>query len=155
VAGGVVAAVVVVVVGAAGAAVVVGVAAPGDLAVVVVAPPAAAALPVWDDDLPAGVVVAAEAPAGFGMGLNVGPALNNPKLFSCPGPAAATPVVVVPAVVDPGAPGVVVADVVAGACAELDPPLTILRIFGPWSTATPRKTTPRTIAAMRARRSRS
>jgi hypothetical protein len=126
----------------------------GVVGVAVVAALAAAALPAGE--APAVVVVEEPDWAGFGIGLKAVPGANSEKPCSWPGPAdatATTPRVEV-VVVDPGVPGVVdVAVDVAGA-EELEPPLIIFSSFGPWITAMPRNATPRTTAAIRARRSR-
>jgi hypothetical protein len=91
--------------------------------------------------------------AGLGIGFHGVTGLNSEKLLSWPGPsvATATPVVGDVVVGVPETPGVAVVVVDPPGVKVFDVPLIDLRSLGPWSAATPRKTTPRAIAMMRAR----
>jgi hypothetical protein len=105
---------------------------------------------------PAAVVVVVGPVTSLGIVLNGFEGLKSENRFSWPGPRVATATPVGDVVVDePAAPGVGSVVVEAAGAEELEPPLNILRTFGPWMTAMPTRTTPRTIAMMRARRWRS
>jgi hypothetical protein len=129
------------------------VSAEGSVGVVAVAALLAAAGLAFEADA---LAVGAVTVAGLGIGLNGVPGLKSENPLSWPGPSAATTTPVGEVVVaEPTAPGVVEVVVVPPGVKLLELPLIALRSFGPWSAATPRNATPRTIAMMRARLWRS